>query len=106
NAPASVKPRLSYQLPDAGWRPLYDARLDSEAGHVELAQLGEVQQRTGEDWSGVALTLSTARPAVGAGLPELGSWFLNMVRLDDLAKQYGAVSADEAPAAEPDSDSR
>jgi uncharacterized protein (TIGR02231 family) len=106
NAPATVKLRLSYQLPDAGWRPLYDARLDSEAGHVELAQLGEVQQRTGEDWSGVALTLSTARPAVGAALPELGSWFLNMVRLDDLAKQYGAVSADEAPAAEPDSDSR
>jgi uncharacterized protein (TIGR02231 family) len=104
--PATVKLRLSYQLPDAGWRPLYDARLDSEAGHVELAQLGEVQQRTGEDWSGVALTLSTARPAVGAALPELGSWFLNMVRLDDLAKQYGAVSADEAPAAEPDSDSR
>lgn len=106
-APATVKLRLSYQLPDAGWRPLYDARLDSEAGHVELAQLGEVQQRTGEDWSSVALTLSTAQPAVGAALPELGSWFLNVVRLDDLARQFGAagaVVADEAARPEADSE--
>jgi uncharacterized protein (TIGR02231 family) len=70
--------RLSYQLPEATWQPLYDARLDSEAGSVSLAQLGQVQQRTGEDWSGVELTLSTAQPSVGAALPEMATWFVQV----------------------------
>jgi len=72
--------RLSYQLPGATWQPLYDARLDSEAGKMSLAQLGQVQQRTGEDWTGVALTLSTAQPSVGAVLPELDSWFVQVMQ--------------------------
>ncbi len=77
-ASASATLRLSYQLPDATWSPLYDARLDSEAGRVDLTQLGQVQQRTGEDWTGVALTLSTAQPAVGAVLPEMSTWFVQV----------------------------
>ncbi len=77
-AAESATLRLSYQLPDATWQPLYDARLDSEAGKVSLAQLGQVRQRTGEDWTGVALTLSTTQPAVGAVLPELATWFVQV----------------------------
>jgi uncharacterized protein (TIGR02231 family) len=77
-AAADATLRLSYQLPDATWQPLYDARLDSEAARVSLAQLAQVRQRTGEDWSGVALTLSTARPAAGATLPELSTWFVHV----------------------------
>jgi uncharacterized protein (TIGR02231 family) len=73
--------RLSYQLPEATWQPLYDARLDSEAGSVRLAQLGQVQQRTGEDWTGVELTLSTAQPSVGAVLPEMATWFVQVADL-------------------------
>ncbi|MGH6926675.1 MAG: DUF4139 domain-containing protein, partial [Dongiaceae bacterium] len=73
--------RLSYQLPEATWQPLYDARLDSEAGSVSLAQLGQVQQRTGEDWTGVELTLSTAQPSVGAVLPEMATWFVQVAAL-------------------------
>ena len=82
--------RLSYQLPEATWQPLYDARLDSEAGSVSLAQLGQVQQRTGEDWTGVELTLSTAQPSVGAVLPEMTTWF---VQVADIGGQ-GAGSLD------------
>jgi len=77
-AAESATLRLSYQLPGATWQPLYDARLDSEAGKMSLAQLGQVQQRTGEDWTGVALTLSTAQPSVGAVLPELATWFVQV----------------------------
>ena len=79
-AAQSATLRLSYQLPDATWQPLYDARLDSEAGKMSLAQLGQAQQRTGEDWTGVALTLSTAQPSVGAVLPELDSWFVQVAQ--------------------------
>lgn len=61
---------VSYQVPDATWQPLYDARLDTEGGTLALVQYGSVQQSTGEDWTGVALTLSTAQPQRGASLPE------------------------------------
>ena len=79
-SPGTVHLRLTYQLPDATWRPIYDARLDSEAGKVGLTEIGEVQQRTGEDWSGVKLTLSTARPSVGAELPDPMTWFVNLTQ--------------------------
>jgi uncharacterized protein (TIGR02231 family) len=70
-AAGKVTLELSYQVPEATWRPLYDARLESEKGALTLVQYGEVSQHTGEDWSGVALTLSTAQPQRGAGLPDL-----------------------------------
>ncbi len=71
-----VEVELAYILPGAGWRPLYDARLVGE--ELELTYLGEVQQSTGEDWAGVALTLSTARPAQAAAVPRLTPWALNL----------------------------
>lgn len=70
--------RLVYQVPGASWRPIYDARLEAKTETVSLTQLGEVRQRTGEDWRGVELTLSTARPSTGANAPELGAWFIDI----------------------------
>jgi uncharacterized protein (TIGR02231 family) len=75
--PTEARLSLGYQLGGASWRPLYDARLDSDSGSLELVQMGEVTQRTGEDWSNVALSLSTARPSIGAQAPELDSWFID-----------------------------
>ena len=63
--------RLSYQLPDATWAPLYDARLDSEAGKMSLAQLGQVQQRTGEDWTA---SPSRSRPPSPRSAPPCRNW--------------------------------
>ncbi len=80
-APAKARLELSYQLPGASWRPLYDARLDTETGRIGLTQIGEVRQRTGEDWSGVQLTLSTARPAASARMPDLSSWFIDFAQV-------------------------
>ncbi|MCK4944824.1 MAG: mucoidy inhibitor MuiA family protein [Alphaproteobacteria bacterium] len=68
---------LSYQLPNATWKPLYDARLDTNKGTLELVQYGSVSQNSGEDWSGVALTLSTAQPHRGAELPDLQTMWVN-----------------------------
>ena len=75
--PVAARLELTYQVPGASWRPLYDARLDTESGTTQLVQIGEVRQGTGEDWSDVRLTLSTARPSVSARLPELDSWFID-----------------------------
>lgn len=48
---------------DAGWTPSYDLRLDSTAGKLEIDRYVSVHQASGEDWMGVDLTLSTARPS-------------------------------------------
>ncbi len=67
---------LVYVVSNSGWQPLYDLRL-TEA-NLELTYLGQVTQRTGEDWTDVSLVLSTARPALAAVLPELEPWYLNV----------------------------
>ncbi|MFM8320921.1 MAG: mucoidy inhibitor MuiA family protein, partial [Chloroflexota bacterium] len=62
----------------AGWTPLYDLRLaeNGAAPELEVGYLAEVRQASGEDWTDVALTLSTARPALAGSLPELDPWFI------------------------------
>ena len=68
----SLTVELSYQVPNATWQPLYDARLSTEGkGELKLTQFGAVSQRTGEDWTGITLSLSTAQPQRGASLPDL-----------------------------------
>ena len=52
----------------ASWGPVYDARLDTEAGKMALVRRAAIQQQTGEAWSDVALTLSTARPTGGTAV--------------------------------------
>jgi len=69
--------RVTYNVRNARWLPLYDARLDTGAKdrkpQLELVRRAEVTQSTGEDWSNVALGVSTVRIARGGSSPELGS---------------------------------
>lgn len=76
---ASLNVELSYQISDVGWQPTYDARLDVEAKKLELVQYGSVWQRTGEEWNGIALSLSTAQPSRGASLPQLNPIWLSIL---------------------------
>ncbi|MCX4745998.1 DUF4139 domain-containing protein [Kitasatospora sp. NBC_01287] len=68
-----VTVELEYRVPGARWVPSY--RLDHRqgAGTGTLALRAAVAQRTGEDWTGVRLTLSTADLHRPAELPELRS---------------------------------
>ncbi|AWW41429.1 DUF4139 domain-containing protein [Streptomyces cadmiisoli] len=61
--------RLSHLTPCALWRPAYRAVLDGES--LTFDSEAVVWQRTGEDWSDVKLTLSTARTAQAAEPPRL-----------------------------------
>ncbi|HKS64227.1 MAG TPA: mucoidy inhibitor MuiA family protein [Xanthobacteraceae bacterium] len=67
--------RVSYTVRGARWAPLYDARLDTGTRErkpaLELIRRAEIVQQTGEDWSDVALSVSTVRTAKGGGGPEL-----------------------------------
>ncbi|MFD3654923.1 DUF4139 domain-containing protein [Streptomyces sp. NPDC058620] len=62
--------RLSHLTPCALWRPAYRAVLDGDS--LTLESDAVVWQRTGEDWSDVRLTLSTARSALATDPPQLG----------------------------------
>ena len=65
---------LSYHVPGASWRPLYDLVLDGE--RLAVSYLAEVTQQTGEDWPAVELVLSTTRRGLHQALPELDPWYI------------------------------
>ena len=87
---------ISYQARGASWRPSYDARADLDEGSVELVMNAVVTQTTGEDWSDVALTLSTARPAAGIAPPELAPIVLEPVYPSLYDDEDDDMFADEA----------
>lgn len=69
--------KVTYAVRQARWVPLYDARLDTGAKDrkpaLELIRRAEIVQTTGEDWSDVALSVSTVRTARGGSAPDLSS---------------------------------
>jgi uncharacterized protein (TIGR02231 family) len=57
---------------NASWRPVYDMNLTRDGGDaLVLNRSVLVTQYTGEDWAGVALTLSSSRPAEQAAPSQL-----------------------------------
>ena len=74
DAAAEASVELSYHVPGASWRPLYDLTLDGE--HLAVSYLAEVTQQTGEDWPAVELVLATTRRGRHEGLPELDPWYI------------------------------
>jgi uncharacterized protein (TIGR02231 family) len=75
SAPAKMTLSLKYSVPDAGWHPVYDARLklpaDGKPSELKLVQRALVFQRSGEAWDGVALKLSTATVTGRTASPDL-----------------------------------
>ncbi|HEX7074976.1 MAG TPA: mucoidy inhibitor MuiA family protein [Hyphomicrobiaceae bacterium] len=74
-APLEADLVVRYQVPNASWTPLYDARLMTGSKNVPpkltITRRATITQRTGEAWENVALSLSTARPASNVSAPEL-----------------------------------
>ncbi|KAG8951561.1 hypothetical protein FRC04_005847 [Tulasnella sp. 424] len=69
----------------ASWSPLYDLRAKisndkQEKPSVSLHYRGSISQSTGEDWSDVALTLSTASPLRGTDIPTLAPYRIGFER--------------------------
>jgi uncharacterized protein (TIGR02231 family) len=66
---------IRYQVGTASWTPFYDARLATgtrdQAPRLQLVRRASIQQRTGENWDDVQLSLSTARPSAGSAAPDL-----------------------------------
>ncbi len=85
--------RLAYVVPRAMWYPSYRATLDAKTGNVNWVGEGVVRQSTGEDWTGVKMSLSTASPAQGVEPPFLTSRILRPAELRErvtLGRSQGA----------------
>lgn len=79
-------------VPCALWRPAYRARLADDRGSVTLETDAFVWQHTGEDWDGVRLSLSTARPTLAASPPDLAEDLL--VLRDRTAEERRVIEVD------------
>ena len=69
---------ISYMSDNASWHVGTDAALSSAASKANIRLMANVMQDTGEDWRGVRLSLSTARPSTEIGASELEPVFLNI----------------------------
>ncbi len=69
--------RLNYLVDRASWSPSYNLRAGSrtdragDSGKVTIDYQASIQQMSGEDWTNILLTLSTATPALVASAPPL-----------------------------------
>lgn len=72
-APAKLSLTISYRVSNAGWRPIYDARLDTRGASpkLEVTRRAMIRQNSGEDWQDAKLTLSTLSVTRGTAAPEL-----------------------------------
>ncbi|MBD6619226.1 mucoidy inhibitor MuiA family protein [Komarekiella sp. 'clone 1'] len=97
---------LSYVVNRASWTPLYDLRFSTTSNIVHLSYLAEVIQSSGEDWIGVALTLSTAKPGLGTLPPKLEPWYIATPTQQIVRRRYTVrpalptIAAQAAPAGE------
>jgi len=73
---ATARVSLGYVVPGASWHPEYEIHFTPEKegktgrGKVEITVAAVVAQSTGEDWKDATITLSTARPRLGAEVPQ------------------------------------
>jgi uncharacterized protein (TIGR02231 family) len=91
--------QLEYQIDEAGWGALYDARLDSEAASLLLERKIQVFQNSGEDWSRVRLSVSTAPPTDDLTAPDVYSQYLSLMDPAPPAPRDGYAAGAPAPTA-------
>ena len=104
---AEVPVRLSYLVTDARWEPVYSIRASTDRNVIGIEFDALVIQNSGEDWKGVRLSLSTARPSYAASPPTVTPWFVDVREVFERAKtaSVGRVaSANPAPTAMPASE--
>lgn len=96
---------VAYNMSDASWEPGYDARVNTQNGEIQLSSYGTIRQETGESWDDVNLQLSTARPSVGASMPDLTPWWVEVLQVSPRSKTtthgYAADAMSPTAAAAP-----
>jgi uncharacterized protein (TIGR02231 family) len=83
----TIELELSYRTRAANWTPLYEARLSENRKQLDLVLYAAVLQHSGENWQGVRMEISNARPSRSLAVPLYTSgqpvdWMKQPVHLD------------------------
>jgi len=74
--------RLNYLVNNATWSPSYNLRASEARDQIRVEYNASIQQRSGEDWTDVAMTLSTATPSLVAEAPSLAPLVVKLGQAD------------------------
>ena len=78
---------LNYLVNNANWQQQYNLRADPAKQSVLIEYNAVVNQNSGEDWNGVALSLSTAEPTMVSEPPVLEAMLVGLARTDPAQQQ-------------------
>ncbi len=87
HAAPAAELRLSYLVTNCGWSPSYTMRAAGDRKQVRVEYNALIQQLSGEDWTGVSLTLSTASPSLAAAGPGLAPFHVTLSASPDGQQQ-------------------
>ncbi|MBU3947595.1 MAG: mucoidy inhibitor MuiA family protein [Proteobacteria bacterium] len=98
----TVNISASYLTYNAHWEPLYKASVPTDLKSVDLTMFAKLNQKTGEQWQDIDLSISNVVPLRGAALPDTPPWMLDIVRPMTRAKRQsiGFENKAAAPALE------
>lgn len=90
--------QLSYLVGGANWQQQYNLRADPKKSNVLIEYNAVVNQTSGEDWDGVALSLSTAEPTMVAAPPILEPMLVTLSNpaLTQQVQTQAFIGADQA----------
>jgi uncharacterized protein (TIGR02231 family) len=98
SATTATEVAVTYPVGQARWSWAYEARLDTTARNLVLKRDVSVIQASGEDWSDVAVTITTARPSQNTQTPQLGSLLVDFYRPQpEFERRSTALIAQDAP---------
>ena len=58
----------------ANWQPVYKVDVSLDLSQISITMFANIEQKTGENWDGVQLSVSNAAPMRGVKLPDISSW--------------------------------
>lgn len=75
--PTTAAINMTYVVPNAGWSPTYDLRVEKVNEPVKLSYKANVYQNCGVSWNNIKLSLSTGNPNEGVEAPILSPNYLS-----------------------------
>ena len=78
---------IRYLVQRAGWKPVYDVRVNDVESPVSLSFRAEVYQNTAVNWDNVNLRFSNGNPNRGGKAPELQTYYIDFFRPEPKTRQ-------------------
>lgn len=93
-----IKVEASYLTQNTSWKPVYKTTFPLNLEEVDLVMFSKIQQKTGEDWKDIELSISNVIPLKGVGLPSPSTWTLDVPRpMVKGMRARGRFALQEAP---------